>query len=147
MVDSQNINAGAEALVWADRKRASEEDVENALGEASGGGAAAGKGGKAPAKGAPGKGAAVEEGDVEAGTEERDFSKPVTYNLVAPDAKANDSAQVHNIYLAGLELLVRMDLRYAQYLSFIAGDNEKSQQVLETVAKLLARVLDPSPQL
>ena len=40
-----------------------------------------------------------------------------------------------------------MDLRYAQYLSFISKDNQKAKEVLLTVGKLVDRVLDLSPQL
>ena len=35
-----------------------------------------------------------------------------------------------NIYIAGLDLLIRMELRYAQYISFISKDNDKAKEAL-----------------
>jgi len=50
------------------------------------------------------------------------FSKPITYNLENADANVNSSAISPNIYVDGLETLIRIEIRYAQYLCMIKRD-------------------------
>lgn len=48
-----------------------------------------------------------------------DFSGKVEYPLVPSDSVINSSIQEPNIYLRYLELAVRFDVRYAQFLSYL----------------------------
>ena len=47
-----------------------------------------------------------------------DFSKELDYVLKPADKDLNKSADQKNIYLLGLYLAFRLDVRYAQFLSF-----------------------------
>ena len=100
---------------------------------------------KAPAKGAAAADDAGEGDSTE--TSSLDFSKPIEYQLTAVDFAANSSAQPQNLYILGLATLIRLDLRYAQYLSLIENQHEQSKIVLQTAASLVKRVLYLSPQL
>lgn len=117
--------------------------------------AAAPPGGKKDAKGAkdakaPAKAAAVADDGADADSTETsslDFSKPIDYKLSPIDFALNSSAQPQNLYILGLATLIRLDLRYAQYLSLIQAQHEQAKIVLQTAASLVKRVLYLSPQL
>jgi hypothetical protein len=47
-----------------------------------------------------------------------DFSKELDYVLKPADKEINKSVDHKNIYLLGLSLAFRLDVRYAQFLSF-----------------------------
>lgn len=47
-----------------------------------------------------------------------DFSRELDYVLKPADKDQNKSADHRNIYLLGLSLAFRLDIRYAQFLSF-----------------------------
>ena len=47
-----------------------------------------------------------------------DFSKELDYVLKPADKDLNKSADHRNIYLLGMFLAFRLDVRYAQFLSF-----------------------------
>ena len=154
VVAAQDINDHGDVKVQEDRKKPSEEELEAKLASLpqavpAGGKGAPAKGGKAP----PAKGGAAaqtqEEPVIQDDSTEAslDFSKEIEYKLTAADPAANSSNQAPNLYLLGLESLVKLDLRYAQMLTMIQGDHSASKEVLETTALLAPRCLYISPQL
>ena len=91
--------------VWADRKKANEEDLEGlvpAAAAAAGGKGAPGSAAKGAAKPPPAKGQVAEEAEATTETSSLDFSKPLDYKLGAADAIANSSRAPPNIYIQGL---------------------------------------------
>lgn len=152
-VDAQNINGSGDVEVWDDRKKATEEDLEAQLANVPAAAAATGGKGAPPAKGgaakggAPAKGAVAEEVEETTESSSLDFSKPVEYKLSKADAAANSSCLPPNIYLLGLETLIRLDLRYSQYLMMIEKKHEDAKAVLLVTDKLAARTLYLCPQL
>jgi hypothetical protein len=150
-VDAQNINGSGDVEVWDDRKKATEEDLEAQLANVSAA-AATGAKGAPPAKGgakggAPAKGAVAEEVEETTESSSLDFSKPVEYKLSKADEAANSSCLSPNIYLLGLETLIRLDLRYSQYLMMIERKHTEARAVLLVADKLAARTLYLCPQL
>jgi len=115
---------------------------------AAGGGKAAppGKGGagKPPAQA---KTAAVDDVGDTAESSSLDFSKPVEYKLTKADEAANSSCLPANIYLLGLESLIRLDLRYSQYLTLIEKRHQEAKSVLAIADKLAVRTIYLCPQL
>lgn len=146
----QDINGHGDVLVWENRKRVTEEDLEARLANvpqaaAAGGKQAPAKGGKAAAaKG--GAGAPAEEGtDDSTETSSLDFSKPIDYKLQGADFAFNSSKLQANLYLKNLEDLLRFDLRYAQYLTLIQHKHQEAKEVLADTASLVSRCLYLSP--
>lgn len=122
-------------MLWEDRKKVSEEDLETALAAAGGASAAAAgssKPGTGKDKAKPGKGSPVEEEKVEDAPNPNvlDFSKPIDYKLQGAEYEANSATQELNIYFAGLSSLVRLDLRYAQYLSLLEKSHHDAKLIL-----------------
>jgi hypothetical protein len=156
-VDPQNINGSGDVDIWDDRKKATEEDLEAQLANVPAAAAAATGGkGAPPAKGgagkgaAPSKGAAAEEAADDTADSSKaslDFSKPVEYKLSKADEAANSSCLPPNIYLLGLETLIRLDLRYSQYLTMIEKKHIEAKDVLLVTDKLADRTLYLCPQL
>lgn len=133
-VDSMNFNSKT-VLLWEDRKKVAEEDLETALAAAGGSSGAPAGGGKPgsnkdakkPAKGAP-----VEEEKVEdaPNPDLLDFSKTIDYKLAGAEYEANSGTQELNLYYAGLSSLIRLDLRYAQYLSLLEKSHHDAKLIL-----------------
>ena len=57
----------------------------------------------------------------------------------------NSSYQEPNVYVRYLEMAVRFDVRYAQYLTFIDKKHELAKKVLMDAEKLLKRTIHISP--
>jgi len=146
----QDINGHGDVKVWANRKRATEEDLEARLASSQPAGGAGGKK-EAPAKGkgAPAKGAVADEAPADESTETSslDFSNPINYKLNLADQAINASSLAPSIYLQGLDNLVRFDLRYAQYLTMIQHKHSEAEGVLARTEKLVSRCLYLCPQL
>jgi len=92
----------------------------------------AGGKGQPPAKGgkaAPAKGAAQEDhapSDESTETSSLDFSSSIEYKLVRADTSFNTSRQAPSLYLQGLDSLIRLDLRYAQFLTMIQKKHQEA---------------------
>jgi len=71
----------------------------------------------------------------------------VEYKLSTASAGVNSSSNPHNLYIFGLEAIVRFDLRYAQYLSLIQSKHDEAKLVLLEAQKVLQRTLYITPQL
>ena len=76
-----------------------------------------------------------------------DFSKPVSYDLAVADPEANSSKVSVNVYLEGLQLAIRFDIRYSQYCILMQQKNELAVKLLNDTIKLMGRTLYVSPQL
>lgn len=155
-VDQEDINSHGDVNVWADRKRATEEELQERLAglpaTSAPAGGAKGKDSAPPtAKGGakPAAAKATEEHAADESTETSslDFSSAISYSLTKADTKANSSKLAPSIYLQGLESLIRFDLRYAQFLTMITKRHVDAAAVLNDTAKLIPRCLYPSPQL
>ena len=151
-IEAQNINKAGDVIVQNDRKKPSDEALAGLASSAPVGNnpkdkKAAPKDAKANAKGA----AAVNPDDQAEEEEEEpiplDFSKKVEYDLVKADPELNSSKSAVNIYLEGLALAIRFDIRYSQYCIVMQKKNELAVKLLTDTLKLIGRTLYVSPQL
>ncbi len=86
-----------------------------------------------------------------------DFSSKIEYPLVPSDSAINSSYQEPNIYLRHLELVVRFDVRYAQFLAMLPKpsseaaapkpQHELARKILLDTEKLIKRTLHIGPML
>jgi len=59
------------------------------------------------------------------------FAVPVSYDLVPANVNTNSSKSAVNIYLEGLPVAIRFDLRYAQYCVTLQKKYDLAIKVLE----------------
>lgn len=76
-----------------------------------------------------------------------DFTKNVEYPIELADSTINSSYYEPNIYLKYLEVAVRFDVRYAQYLTLIDKKHDLAKKIIQDSEKLARRTLHISPQL
>ena len=60
-----------------------------------------------------------------------DFSKELDYVFKPADKDLNKGADHRNIYLLGLSLAFRLDVRYAQFLSFSLNQHAAALEILK----------------
>ena len=71
----------------------------------------------------------------------------MNYQLGKANEAPNSTYVLPNIYLRDLDVLVKLDLRYAQALTMLDGRHELADQILSDTRKLLGRVVHLNPQL